>query len=147
MTPGFPATAKTTAGAAVNPDDLELAPGFKHENLEGWIPELATQAEIFAALEKAFDYRGDVTITRRDGSRVEGYIFDRRTGSSLDDSVVRLYPANSAEKLAVGYAEIARLEFGKDRAAGKHWEHWVAQYEAKKAAGETNIGLHPDALD
>ncbi|HEY0797357.1 MAG TPA: hypothetical protein VGD64_16410 [Acidisarcina sp.] len=147
MTPGFPATAKTTAAAVVNPDELELAPGFQHENLEGWIPELATDAEISGALEKAFDYRGDVTITRRDGARVEGYIFDRRTGTSLADSVVRLYPVNSTEKLSIPYTDIARLEFGKDRAAGKHWEHWVAQYEAKKAAGETNIGLHPDALD
>ena len=147
MSPGFPANAKTTAAATVNPDELELAPGFKHENLEGWIPELASQSEIFEALEKAFDYRGDVTITRRDGTRVEGYIFDRRTGTSLTDSTVKLYPVNSNEKLSVIYAEIARLEFGKDRAAGKHWEHWVAQYEAKKAAGETNIGLHPDALD
>ncbi len=144
MTPGFPATAKPT----VNPDELELAPGTKHENLEGWIPEMATQAEVFDALEKAFDYRGDVTLTRRDGSRIEGYIFDRRKGSSLADSIVKLYPVNSSEKLSVAYADIARLEFsGKDRAAGKHWENWVQQYEKKKAAGEANIGLHPDALD
>ena len=25
---------------------LEVAPGFEHENLEGWIPELATDDEI-----------------------------------------------------------------------------------------------------
>jgi len=60
---------------------------------------------------------------------------------------VRLYPTTSNEKLSIRYAEIARLEFGKDRAAGKHWEHWVAQYQKKKKAGEMNIGLQPDALD
>src|SRR5271156_3731809 len=78
---------------------------------------------------------------------IEGYIFDRKAGKSLEDSMVRLYPATSNEKRSIRYAEIARLEFGKDRAAGKHWEHWVAQYQKKKAAGEKNIGLQPDALD
>ncbi len=60
--------------------------------IEGWIPELASEAELRDALEKAFDYRGDVTITRKDGSRVEGYIFDRRNGATLCESVVRLIP-------------------------------------------------------
>ena len=69
-----------------NPDDVEHAPGFVHENLEGYIPALATDEDIRAALEKAFDYRGDVTITRKSGEKVEGYIFDRRTGKTpLDE--------------------------------------------------------------
>ena len=51
------------------------------------------------------------------------------------------------EKRKVSYAEIARLEFtGKDRAAGKHWEDWVKAYNEKKAAGEKNIALVPEAL-
>jgi hypothetical protein len=136
-----------TTTAVVDPDAQEVAVGFQHENLEGWIPELATDAEVFDAFEKAFDYRGDVVITRKDGSKLEGYIFDRKAGKSLQDSMVRLYPATSNEKLSISYAEIARLEFGKDRAAGKHWEAWVAQYQKKKAAGEKNIGIQPDALD
>jgi hypothetical protein len=134
--------------AVAEADALELAPGTKHENLEGWIPELATPEEVFAALEKAFDYRGDVTLTLKDGRKIDGYIFDRRTGSSLFSSWVRLFPVNSTEKVQVAYADIARLEFsGKDRAAGKHWEAWVEQYNKKKAAGEKNIALHPDKLD
>ena len=131
----------------IDPDSVEVSAGFQHENLEGWVPALATEAEVFDAFEMAFDYRGDIAITRKDGTKIEGYIFDRKAGRSLEDSLVRLYPANSNEKLSIRYAEIARLEFGKDRAAGKHWEHWVAQYQKKKAAGEKNIGLQPDALD
>jgi hypothetical protein len=136
-----------TKSVAVDPDSVEVSGGFQHANLEGWIPELATDAEVFDAFEKAFDYRGDIVITRKDGSKIEGYIFDRKAGKSLEDSMVRLYPATSNEKLSIRYAEIARLEFGKDRAAGKHWEAWVAQYQKKKAAGEKNIGIQPDALD
>ena len=43
---------------AVNPDALEVVDGTVHEQLEGWIPNLASDDEIRAALEKAFDYRG-----------------------------------------------------------------------------------------
>ena len=137
-----------TKPSALDPDALEVAPGTKHENLEGWVPEFAHQREIFEAFDKAFDYRGDVTLTLKDGSKVEGYIFDRKTGSSLEDSLVRLFPVNANEKRSVKYAEIARLEFtGKDRAAGKHWEAWVKQYNDKKSRGEKNIALHPEALD
>src|ERR1017187_9120714 len=66
-------------------DALEVVDGRDHEKMEGWIPELATEAELRGALEKAFDYRGDVTITRKDGSRVEGYLFDRRSGASRSE--------------------------------------------------------------
>jgi hypothetical protein len=132
----------------VNPDTLEVAPGTAHEKLEGWIPQLATDEEIRIALEKAFDYRGDVTITRKDGSKVEGYLFDRRTAATLKESVVRLYPKNSSEKISVSYSDIAALAFtGRDTAAGKSWEAWMKKYAQKKAAGETNIALQPEPLD
>ena len=133
---------------APNPDALELAPGTAHEQLEGWIPPLASEGEIRTALEKAFDYRGDVTITRKDGSKIEGYLFDRRTAATLQDSTVRLYPKNSSEKISISYADIAALAFtGRDTAAGKSWEAWMKKYAAKKAAGETNIALDPEPLD
>ena len=132
----------------MNPDALEVAPGSAHENLEGWIPALASDEEIRVALEKAFDYRGDVTITRKDGSKIEGYLFDRRTGATLKDSLVRVYPRNSNEKIPISYADIAALAFtGRDTAAGKSWEAWMKKYAAKKAAGETNIALEPEPLD
>jgi len=131
-----------------DPDALEVVPGFAHEKLEGWIPQLASEEEIHAALEKAFDYRGDVTITRKDGSQIEGYIFDRRTGQSLADSVVRLYPKDSNQKIAVSYADIAALQFaGRDPAAGKSWEAWVKKYWEKKQAGEKNIGIQSEAIE
>ena len=127
---------------------LELAPGTHHEQLEGSIPEMASDEEIRAALEKAFDYRGDVSITLKSGEKIEAYIFNRQTGASLADSWVHYFATNATDKRKVSYAEIARLEFsGKDRAAGKHWEDWLKAYNEKKAAGEKNIGLHPDALE
>ena len=129
-------------------DSLEVVEGREREAIQGWVPELATEAELRDALEKAFDYRGDVTITRKDGTKVEGYIFDRRNGATLADSVVRLIPQNSAGKVAIAYSDIAALAFsGRDPAAGKSWEAWVRKYWEKKAAGETHIALEPENLE
>jgi hypothetical protein len=127
---------------------LEVAPGFVHEKLEGWIPELASDEEVRQALEKAFDYRGDVTVTLKSGERIEAYIFNRQTGATLTDSWIQYFASNAPDKRKISYADIARLEFsGKDRAAGKHWEDWVKAYNEKKAAGEKGIALHPEKLD
>jgi Zn/Cd-binding protein ZinT len=129
-------------------EDLEVAPGFDRQNLEGSVPTLATDAEIREALEKAFDYRGDVTLTLKSGERIEAYIFNRTTGATLADSYVTYFTPTANDRRKASYADIARLEFtGKDRAAGKHWEAWVEKYNQKKAAGEKNIALVPEALD
>jgi hypothetical protein len=127
---------------------LELAPGTEHENLEGWVPELASDEDLRQALEKALDYRGDVTVTLKNGERIEAFIFNRSSGATLADSWMHYFTPTAPEKRKLSYAEIARLEFsGKDRAAGKHWEDWVKAYNEKKAAGEKNIALHPEKLD
>lgn len=132
-----------------NPDEIEVAAGRERENLEGWIPELATDAEIREALEKAFDYRGDVTITLKSGDVLEGYIFDRRKAATLKESLVRIMPSKGATgKMNVSYADIAALNFsGRDTAAGKTFEAWLKKYWEKKAAGETNIRIDPEKLD
>ena len=131
-----------------SPIEAELAPAAAREQLEGWVPDLATEAELRAALDKAFDYRGDVTITLRDGATVEGYVFDRREGAALSDCAVRLLPKDRDGKLTIRYADVARLAFtGRDTAAGKGWETWVRKYNEKKAAGEQGIGLAPENLD
>jgi hypothetical protein len=127
---------------------LEVAPGFAHEDLEGSIPSLASDEEVRQALEKAFDYRGDVTLTLKSGERIEAYIFNRQTGPTLATSFVQYFTPAASDKRKISYADIAGLEFtGKDRAAGKQWEAWVEKYNERKAAGEKNIALVPEALD
>ncbi len=131
-------------------DALEVVPGFEREDLQGWIPQLATEADVRAVIEKAFDYRGDVTITRKDkdGSQITGYLFDRRIGPTLATSVIRLMLATSSERPAIPYSEIARIAFtGRDTAAGKSYEAWVKKYWEKRAKGEKNISIEPDALE
>jgi len=129
-------------------ESMEVAPGTERQELEGWIPEFASDEDVRQAFEKAFDYRGDVTLTLKNGERIEAFIFNRSTGATLAESWVQYFTPKATDKRKVSYAEIARLEFtGKDRAAGKHWEDWVKAYNEKKAAGEKGIGLHPEALE
>ncbi len=130
-----------------NPDELEVAPGFRHEQLQGWIPSLASDDEVRTALEKAFDYRGDVRITCRDGSVFDGYVYDRRSGRTLADSLVRMLPANGSPRVNVPYSEIAAVKFSdRDPAAGKSWEAWVNKFWEKKVAGEA-AEIEPESLD
>src|ERR1035438_9964539 len=101
----------------MNPVEMD---SVTRESLQGWVPALASESELRAALEQAFDYRGDVTITLKSGEAVVGYLFDRRTGKSLADSYVRVLPQESQQRRDIAYADIAGLGFtGRDTAAGK----------------------------
>jgi hypothetical protein len=141
-------SAGTSEGSPLNPDTLEVAPGTVHESVQGWVPTLATEEELRIALEKAFDYRGDITVTLKDNSKIEGYLFDRTSGPSLAASFVRILPKDSTQKLKIAYADIAALAFtGRDTAAGKSWEAWVGKYWEKKATGEGDLSLQPESLD
>jgi hypothetical protein len=139
---------EASPNANQNPDNLEVAAGTVHEGIEGWVPELASEDDLRVALEKAFDYRGDVTVTTKEGNKIEGYIFDRIAGDSLASSFVRLLPKDSSPRAKVCYADISALAFtGRDTAAGKSFEAWIRKYWEKKAAGEGDRNLHPDSLD
>ena len=136
-----------TAAENTNPETLEVAPGVARRALEGWAPELASESDLFGVLEAAFDYRGDITVTLKDGRVIEGYLFDRRSGGRLENSLVRLIPKDSREKLSIRYGEIAAINFtGRDTAAGKSWEAWVKKYWQKRAAGE-HAEIEPESLD
>jgi hypothetical protein len=131
----------------LNPEALEVSPGFEHERLQGLIPSLASEEELRTALEKAFEYRGDVTITCKGGRVIEGYVYDRRLAATLRESRVRVLPADGSGRVSVPYTEIAAIHFsGRDTAAGKSWEAWVRKYWEKKAVGES-VAMEPERLD
>jgi hypothetical protein len=138
------------------PDEIEHIAGRERDNLEGTIPVMATEADLRDVLEKAFDYRGDITVTRKDGTTVEGYLYDRRNAATLEESVIRLIPtpakgapvSSTVVRVNIPYADVAGLAFsGRDTAAGKTFDAWVKKYWEKKAAGETNIQIAPEKLD
>ena len=141
------ATIRHEGTPAVDPNSVEVMEGRQREQLEGWIPSLASETEIREAFEKAFDYRGDVTLTLKDSRVIHGYVFDRRPGATLEDSAVRIIPAGERTKLSIPYSDIAALAFtGRDNAAGRTFDAWIKKYWEKKAAGEKNIRIEPEAL-
>ena len=81
----------------------------EHKSLEKWVPTLNSQGELYEALEKAFDYRGDITITTKDNRQIVGYIFNREAKAA--EPFVELYPADKDEKIKVFYKDVAALNF------------------------------------
>lgn len=122
-----------------DPDDGKSGPDLPpEEGLQGWVPSLATPAEVRAAIEKAFEYRGNVTLALRDGRRLEGYVFDRREGGDdLSRCTLRLIPTEGEDKISVAYGDIVRLEFsGRDAAEGKSFELWSKRHREGKARAQ-----------
>jgi hypothetical protein len=124
----------------------EAKPHDDKHSLAGWVPPMDDPQARQAALDKAFDYRGDVTLTLRDGQTVEGYLYDRQTPPGRK-AFVRLMLRDSDERLKVLYDDIVQLAFtGRDTAAGRSWETWVRKYQEKKARGEV-ASIEPEPLD
>lgn len=111
----------------------EDAPADDEPTLEGASIDLADDATRTKALEEAFDYRGDVTLTLRDGRAISGYLFDRHVGADVGASSVRIMPIDTTDRVEVAFADIATVTFtGRDTAHGKSWETWVRKQAEKK---------------
>ena len=116
--------------------------------LQGTVASLTDADARREALDRAFDYRGDVTIRTADGRTIEGYVFDRRrAGVNGDEPCIRIMPADGSGRLTIRDAEVTSLAFtGRDPAAGKSWETWLKKYAEKKLRGEA-ANLEPDPLE
>lgn len=108
-------------------------------------PASPAAPDLRQLVERALDYRGDVTLRLRDGQSLEGYVYDRRFDGPTP--CVRLLPSDGGARQTIPLAEITTIDFtGRDMAAGKSWETWVKNYREKKARGE-KTDLHPESLD
>ncbi len=95
----------------------------REEAHEGWQPDLGTEEDLFHAVEQAFDYRGNVTVTTREGERVEGYVFDRTRANRPEKSEFRIIPGGSdTSNRTFSYADVKRIEFtGEDATEKNPW--------------------------
>ena len=108
-------------------------------SLEGWAPVVGADASLAEIIERAFDYRGDVTVIRHDGSQFVGYLFNR--DAHAPEPFVQMFDRNGAGPFTIPYAKIAAIRFtGKDTAAGKSYEAWVRRKGEHASADAT-----PDA--
>lgn len=114
-------------------DTKNHSSGSQGGSLEGRVFRPVSFEEVAQAVELAFDYRGDVTLSLKSGESLSGYIFNRLVTGS--DSSLELFPTGSPNAILVRYDEIATITFtGEDTASGKSWETWMAKKESERRA-------------
>jgi hypothetical protein len=102
------------------------------KSFEGWAPEPDVERPLARIVELAFDYRGNITVVRRDGTELEGYVFNR--DSEAQTPYLEMFDADGGGPHRVPYAEVRTIHFtGKDTAAGKSYAAWLARKQAEKA--------------
>ncbi|HWF59362.1 MAG TPA: hypothetical protein VN666_03520 [Nitrospira sp.] len=107
-------------------------------SLEGRVFKPASMAEITEAVELAFDYRGDVTLSLRSGESVTGYLFNRQVAG--DNSYLELFPIGQQSPQRIPYQSIESIAFtGEDTANGKSWEAWVLKKDSERRAEAEQI--------
>ncbi len=103
------------------------------ETLEGWAPEIGGGVTLAEVIERAFDYRGNVTVVKTDGAELEGYLFNRDRDAA--EPFVEMFDKAGAGPYAIRYADIRTIRFtGKDTAAGTSYAAWLRAKESKKPA-------------
>jgi hypothetical protein len=126
------------------PADVKSQPNpHRHASLEGAVFTFQSEADRIEAIDKAFDYRGDVTI-RLVNEQLEGYIFNREAKASPPR--VEVFIKGSNEPRIIPYADITALAFtGKDTADGKSWDAWVNKKESERQAEADRIKAEAEA--
>ena len=101
-------------------------------SLEGWVPDIGPYLTLAEVVEFAFDYRGNTTLVRTDGSEVVGYVFNRDTGGP--EPFLEYFDESGDGPFTLRLADLATIKFtGKDTAAGNSWKAWLERKEREKA--------------
>jgi len=114
-------------------------------SLEGWVPEVGPYLTLPEVVEFAFDYRGNTTIVKTDGTEVVGYIFNRNTYDP--EPFLEYFDEAGDGPFTLRYSEVANITFtGKDTAAGNSWKAWLERKEREKAerAAAARVVSDPD---
>ena len=116
-------------------------------SLQGKTADSSDPQSLSSAIDEAFDYRGDVTITTSNGQIIQGYIFDKSSGSTPAESYIRIIPTKGGDRVTIFYDDINILKFtGRDTAAGKSFDTWIKKYITKKRAGQS-ANIHAEPLN
>lgn len=125
--------------------ELQTQVPLAASSLHGHSEATNTPAMRTAAIEQAFDYRGDVTLHLSSGESIEGYVFNRKT--DVPTPYLEIFPKGTGPSRQIPYAEVSGVEFsGTDTAAGRTWEAWQAKVAEAERNG-TFAELYPESLD
>jgi hypothetical protein len=102
------------------------------QSLEGWAPAITDAATLAEVVDRAFDYRGDVTLVLADGRQVDGYIFNRDRDAA--EPFVQMFERGGGDPATIPYARIRAIRFtGKDTAAGNSYAAWLRLRQTARA--------------
>jgi hypothetical protein len=114
--------------------------------LEGWTPEIGEYLTLAEVVEFAFDYRGNTTIVKADGTEVVGYVFNR--DHTPAEPFIQYFDEDGAGPFTLRYSEIANIRFtGKDTAAGNSWKAWLERKEKEESLNAAALGAPLRARD
>lgn len=100
--------------------------------MEGWVPQIGEYLTLAEVIDFAFDYRGNITIVKTDGSEVVGYIFNRNR--EAPEPFIQFFDENGDGPFTLSYGAIVNIRFtGRDTAAGNSWKAWLERKERDKA--------------
>ena len=100
-------------------------------SLQGRVFTPLSRPELAEAIELAFDYRGDVSISLRSGEVINGYLFNRDVTG--ERAWVEVFPASHPEARRVYYDDVATIAFtGEDTASGKSWDAWLTKKDSER---------------
>jgi len=103
----------------------------EEQSLEGWAPEINGDMTLEKVIDLAFDYRGDTTIVKTDGTELVGYLFNRNAKAAAP--FIQMFDQKGEGPHKLLYSDIATVAFtGRDTAAGKSWEAWVKRKGQEK---------------
>ena len=110
------------------------------KSLEGWAPEPGPEMPLARIVDLAFDYRGNTTVVKRDGTELYGYVFNRDTDAPAP--YLEMFDAEGGGPYRIPFAEVRTIHFtGKDTAAGKSYAAWLARKQADKIAHAAGLPL------
>ena len=125
------------------PADIKSLPANLHVSLQGSVFTFQTEADRIEGIDKAFDYRGDVTLTLT-GEVLECFIFNRLPKATPPRLEVFIKGQDAPRMIP--YADVLAIAFtGKDPADGKSWAAWVSKKEDERQAEAARIKAEVEA--
>jgi hypothetical protein len=126
------------------PADVKSAPVARATSLMGSVFTFQSEADRVEGIDKAFDYRGDVTLTLSNGQLIEGFMSNRE--SKAVPPRVQFFIKAEEKPHVIPYADITAISFtGKDPADGKSWDAWVSKKEDERKAEADRIKAESEA--
>lgn len=128
------------------PSDIEPATeSTSSASLQGWSNAFDTPEAKWQAIEIAFDYRGDITLSLAGGEELIGFLFNRDL--ECDAPFVEVFPKGDEQARRIAVSDIVGLELsGADPAAGRTWDAWLQKVAQAEASGKI-AELYPEESD